>query len=87
MLNLNRASVIQVVLSEHNLAKEEGVEQVLNVSKIYSHFAYNPKTFNNDILLIKVSNTTINPLISSFHILNKKICVHKTPELNVQKHV
>ncbi|XP_055045456.2 trypsin-3 [Misgurnus anguillicaudatus] len=49
------ASVIQVVLSEHNLSKEEGVEQVLNVSKIYSHFAYNPKTFNNDILLIKLS--------------------------------
>lgn len=51
--------MIQVVLSEHNLAVEEGFEQVLNVSRIYSHFAYNPKTFTNDILLIKVSDTTI----------------------------
>ncbi|XP_043080041.1 trypsin I-P1-like [Puntigrus tetrazona] len=48
------ASVIQVVLSEHNLAVEEGFEQVLNVSRVYSHFAYNPKTFNNDILLAKL---------------------------------
>ncbi|TRY71339.1 hypothetical protein DNTS_016579 [Danionella cerebrum] len=49
------ASVIQVVLSEHNLAVEEGFEQVCNASKVYSHFAYNPKTFNNDILLIKLT--------------------------------
>lgn len=53
---MDRASVIQVVLSEHNLAVEEGFEQVLDVSRVYSHFAYNPKTFNNDILLIKVRN-------------------------------
>lgn len=54
---MDRASVIQVVLSEHNLAVEEGFEQVLDVSRVYSHFAYNPKTFNNDILLVKVRNT------------------------------
>uniref|UniRef100_A0A673GCB8 trypsin n=1 Tax=Sinocyclocheilus rhinocerous TaxID=307959 RepID=A0A673GCB8_9TELE len=51
-----RPYVLQlVVLSEHSLAVEEGFEQVFNVSRIYSHFAYNPKTFNNDILLIKLS--------------------------------
>ncbi len=54
---MDRASVIQVVLSEHNLAVEEGFEQVFNVSRVSSHFAYNPKTFNNDILLVKVRNT------------------------------
>uniref|UniRef100_A0A671QYS8 trypsin n=1 Tax=Sinocyclocheilus anshuiensis TaxID=1608454 RepID=A0A671QYS8_9TELE len=43
------------VLQLHSLAVEEGFEQVFNVSRIYSHFAYNPKTFNNDILLIKLS--------------------------------
>lgn len=48
--------MIQVVLSEHNLMVEEGFEQIHNVSRVYSHFAYNPKTFNNDILLIKVGN-------------------------------
>lgn len=57
---INRASVIQVVLSEHSLAVEEGFEQVYNASRVYSHFAYNPKTFNNDILLIKVRNIVTN---------------------------
>ncbi|XP_056588513.1 trypsin I-P1-like [Triplophysa dalaica] len=61
------ASVIQVVLSEHSLAMEEGFEQVLNVSRIYSHFAYNPRTFANDILLIKLSvpaqiNANVQPV-------------------------
>lgn len=59
---INRASVIQVVLSEHSLAVEEGFEQVYNASRVYSHFAYNPKTFNNDILLIKVRNIVTNNL-------------------------
>lgn len=56
---MDRASVIQVVLSEHNLAVEEGFEQVYSALRVYSHFAYNPKTFNNDIMLIKVRNTII----------------------------
>lgn len=44
---------MKVVLSEHNLNTEEGFEQVYNVSKIFRHnFSY--KTFNNDIMLIKV---------------------------------
>lgn len=45
---------------QHSLAVEEGFEQVFNVSRIYSHFAYNLKTFNNDILLIKVRNKLAN---------------------------
>ncbi|XP_051947909.1 trypsin I-P1-like [Xyrauchen texanus] len=49
------ASVIQAVLSEHSLAVEEKFEQVLNVSRIYTHYAYNPRTFNNDIMLIKLN--------------------------------
>jgi len=52
--------VIQVVLSEHSLAVEEGFEQVYNASRVYNHFAYNPRTFNNDILLIKVRNIVTN---------------------------
>lgn len=44
---------MKVVLSEHNLKIKEGFEQVFNVSKIFMHnFSY--KTFNNDIMLIKV---------------------------------
>ncbi|KAJ8016916.1 hypothetical protein DPEC_G00012310 [Dallia pectoralis] len=49
------AQLIQVILSEHNLAVDEGFEQVINVSKIIVHFNYNYKTFNNDIMLIKLS--------------------------------
>ncbi|XP_044068696.1 trypsin I-P1-like isoform X1 [Siniperca chuatsi] len=48
------SSVMKVVLSEHNLETTEGFEQVFNVSKIYVH-SYNYKTFNNDIMLIKLS--------------------------------
>uniref|UniRef100_A0A3Q3XH31 trypsin n=1 Tax=Mola mola TaxID=94237 RepID=A0A3Q3XH31_MOLML len=49
-----RSSLMKVVLSEHSLETEEGFEQVFNVSKIFVHiFSY--KTFNNDIMLIKLS--------------------------------
>ena len=49
-----RSSTLTVVLSEHNLDKEEGYEQVFNVSKIFVH-NYNYRSFNNDIMLLKVS--------------------------------
>ncbi|KAG7258905.1 hypothetical protein CRUP_031162 [Coryphaenoides rupestris] len=45
---------MRVVLSEHNLLTAEGVEQVFNVSKILTKY-YNYKSFNNDIMLIKLS--------------------------------
>ncbi|XP_029911632.1 trypsin [Myripristis murdjan] len=48
------SSLMRVVLSEHNLAVNEGFEQVFNVSRIFVH-NYNYKTFNNDIMLIKLS--------------------------------
>lgn len=44
---------MKVVLSEHNLKVAEGFEQVFNVSKIFLH-NFNYRTFNNDIMLIKV---------------------------------
>lgn len=48
-----RSSIMKVVLSEHNLDINEGFEQVFNVSKIIMH-NFNYRTFNNDIMLIKV---------------------------------
>lgn len=45
---------MKVVLSEHNLEVTEGFEQVLNVSKIFVN-KFNYWTFDNDIMLIKVS--------------------------------
>lgn len=44
---------MKVVLSEHNLETKEGFEQAFNVSKIFLH-NFNYRTFNNDIMLIKV---------------------------------
>lgn len=45
---------MKVVLSEHNLEVTEGFEQVFNVSMIYIN-KFNYWTFDNDIMLIKVS--------------------------------
>ncbi|KAI4894365.1 hypothetical protein NFI96_022192, partial [Prochilodus magdalenae] len=50
---LYRSNVVQVVLSEHNLAVEEGFEQVFNVSRIVLNPSYNSKTYNGDIMLLK----------------------------------
>ena len=52
---LDRSNVVQVVLSEHNLAVEDGYEQVYNVSRIVLNPTYNSKTYNGDIMLLKVS--------------------------------
>ncbi|XP_056280005.1 trypsin I-P1-like [Pseudoliparis swirei] len=47
------SSQMKVVLSEHNLMVKEGFEQVFDVLRL--HFSnYNYKTFNNDIMLIKL---------------------------------
>ncbi|XP_071377924.1 trypsin I-P1 [Centroberyx affinis] len=57
------SNLMKVVLSEHNLSVEEGFEQVFNVSKIFVH-SYNYKTFNNDIMLIKLSEpATLNAYV------------------------
>ncbi|XP_036387386.1 trypsin-like [Megalops cyprinoides] len=50
------STLIKVVLSEHSLSKEEGFEQEFNVSKIFVYYNYNYKTFNNDIMLIKLGH-------------------------------
>lgn len=49
--------MIKVVLSEHDLVKKEGVEQVFNVSKTLVYYLYNYRVFDNDIMLLKVSET------------------------------
>uniref|UniRef100_A0A3Q2ZMU0 trypsin n=1 Tax=Kryptolebias marmoratus TaxID=37003 RepID=A0A3Q2ZMU0_KRYMA len=61
-----RSHMMLVVLSEHNLEETEGFEQVFNVSKIYVH-NYNHGTYDNDIMLIKLSqpaqlNANVQPV-------------------------
>ncbi|TRZ01807.1 hypothetical protein DNTS_026163 [Danionella cerebrum] len=46
--------LIKVVLSEHNLSIKEGVEQVFNVSKVLVYYMYNYRTFDSDIMLLKL---------------------------------
>lgn len=49
-----RSHLMKVVLSEHSIIKSEGVEQTFSVSAVFQHYMYNPRTFDNDIMLIKV---------------------------------
>ncbi|KAG7323354.1 hypothetical protein KOW79_013056 [Hemibagrus wyckioides] len=53
------SNIIQVVLSGHNLVAEDGSEQVLNVSKIIANPTYNPKTYNGDVMLLKLSQPAV----------------------------
>lgn len=48
-----------MVLGEHNLSIKEGVEQVFNVSKVLVYYLYNYRTFDSDIMLLKVSPSSI----------------------------
>ncbi|XP_029974583.1 trypsin [Salarias fasciatus] len=60
------SGLMRVVLSEHSLTRREGFEQIYNVSKIHIH-NYHYKTYNNDIMMIKLSapavlNTNVAPV-------------------------
>lgn len=46
---------IQVVLSEHDLTTDEGVEQVRDVSKIIIHDKYDARKYKNDISILQLS--------------------------------
>lgn len=70
---LLRSSLMKVVLSEHNLEVTEGFEQAFNVSKIYIN-KFNYWTFDNDIMLIKVSAGLKSSLMSVYQELNECLC-------------
>lgn len=55
VLSVRRSYLIKVVLSEHDLSKKEGFEQVFNVSRVLVYYMYNYRTFDSDIMLLKVS--------------------------------
>nr|XP_035942488.1 cationic trypsin [Halichoerus grypus] len=59
-------SRIQVRLGEHNIAVSESAEQFINSAKVIRHPKYNEKTFDNDIMLIKLSSpATLNSRVSA----------------------
>lgn len=74
---------MKVVLSEHNLEVTEGFERVFNVSQIYvNKFSY--WTFDNDIMLIKVSARSNSPLVSLYQEENN-LCVSAEPAGRAQR--
>ncbi|XP_068576585.1 trypsin [Cebidichthys violaceus] len=46
--------MIEVVLGEHDINKEEGTEQRFNVALVIKHYQYQHWTFDNDIMLLKL---------------------------------
>uniref|UniRef100_A0A3Q2H2H2 trypsin n=1 Tax=Equus caballus TaxID=9796 RepID=A0A3Q2H2H2_HORSE len=59
-------SRFQVRLGEHNIAVTEGNEQFINSAKVIRHPSYNSRTYDNDILLIKLSSpASINSKVSA----------------------
>ncbi|MBN3313781.1 TRY3 protein, partial [Atractosteus spatula] len=59
-------SRIQVRLGEHNLAVNEGTEQVISSSRVIRHPSFNSNTLNNDIMLIKLERAaTLNSYVNT----------------------
>ncbi|KAF5914480.1 hypothetical protein HPG69_016431 [Diceros bicornis minor] len=57
---------MMVRLGEHNIEVTEGTEQFIYSSKVIRHSRYNAKTYDNGILLIKLSSqATINSQVST----------------------
>uniref|UniRef100_W5M9F9 trypsin n=1 Tax=Lepisosteus oculatus TaxID=7918 RepID=W5M9F9_LEPOC len=57
---------IQVRLGEHNLAVNEGSEQVISSSRVIRHPSFNSNTLNNDIMLIKLERAaTLNSYVNT----------------------
>lgn len=60
------SSQIQVRLGEHNIDVFEGGEQFIDAAKIIRHPKYNKKTYDNDIMLIKLkSSAALNSRVST----------------------
>ncbi|XP_069853433.1 cationic trypsin-3 [Dipodomys merriami] len=59
-------SKIQVRLGEHNIDVVEGDEQFINAAKIIKHPKYKSSSYDNDIMLIKLSSTaTLNSRVGT----------------------
>ena len=48
--------LMNVTLGAHNIRKQEKTQQVITVRQAIHHPDYNPKSFSNDIMLLKVGN-------------------------------
>uniref|UniRef100_UPI0037E95691 trypsin-like n=1 Tax=Semicossyphus pulcher TaxID=241346 RepID=UPI0037E95691 len=67
--------MIKVVLGQHNILKAEGFEQEFNVSLVVKHYQYQPWTFDNDIMLLKLDRPAV---------INAKVGPASLPDPNTQ---
>ncbi|CAH1255089.1 PRSS2 [Branchiostoma lanceolatum] len=59
------ASTLRVIVGENNFGSNEGTEQSTGAQDVIPHPNYNPNTYDNDIMLIKLSYpVTINSWVS-----------------------
>ncbi|XP_073453715.1 trypsin-like [Aquarana catesbeiana] len=57
---------MQVRLGEHNIAVSEGTEQFINSAKVIRNAAYNSRTLDNDIMLVKLASpATLNSYVKT----------------------
>ncbi|KAI4905716.1 hypothetical protein NFI96_013082, partial [Prochilodus magdalenae] len=54
-----RASRLLLHLGDHNLQTNEGSEQRIRAEKVFTHPQYNPSTYDNDFMLIKLSQPAV----------------------------
>ncbi|CAL8340596.1 unnamed protein product [Merluccius merluccius] len=69
--------LFRVVLSEHHLSKHEHVEQEFTVARVIVHYLFNYRTFNNDIMLIKLTR----PAELNFRVQTVTMATPATPPL------
>lgn len=63
--HVSLCSGIRVHLGEHNIAINEGTEQVIGTSKVIRHPRFNNYNLDNDIMLIKLNKpATLNQYVS-----------------------
>ncbi|KAJ0068847.1 hypothetical protein NL108_012093, partial [Boleophthalmus pectinirostris] len=54
-----RPQLIQVALGKHNLYEQEPTEQVFRVATLIKHFNYYSRTFDSDIMMIKLDRPVV----------------------------
>ncbi|XP_060897827.1 trypsin-3-like [Labrus mixtus] len=65
------ALLMKVVLGQHKIMKVEGFEQEFDVSLVVRHNQYNPWTFDNDIMLLKLERpAVINAMVEPVSLLD-----------------
>lgn len=60
--NVPLCSHLEVSLSDHNMAADEGTEQCITSAKVLPHTSYSSNIADNDIMLIKPATDRVSAL-------------------------